>query len=147
MKRIIIAFMVCAVAATGAAIAQDGPIKKRQDLMKKNGDATKLVSAMLKGEKPYDAAAAAEAIKGVGGAMDEFITLFPEGSMSADSAAKPEIWKNKADFEGWAKQVKDDTPKTVAAAAGGAATLQPAFAEFAKSCRGCHDDYRTEKKK
>jgi cytochrome c556 len=147
MKRIIIALMICATAATGAAIAQDGPIKQRQALMKKNGDATKLVNAMLKGEKPYDAAAAAEAIKGIGGAMDEFITLFPEGSTSADSSAKPEIWKNKADFEGWAKQVKDDTPKTVTAAAGGAATLQPAFAEFAKSCRGCHDDYRTEKKK
>jgi len=133
MKRIIIALMVCSVAATGAAIAQDGPIKKRQELMKKNGDAAKLISA--------------NAIKSIGGSMDEFITLFPEGSTSPDSDAKPEIWKKKADFEGWAKQVKDDTPKTVTAAAGGAASLQPAFAEFAKSCRGCHEDYRADKKK
>jgi cytochrome c556 len=147
MKRIIIALMICSVAATGAAIAQSSPIKKRQELMKQNGDATKLISAMFKGERPYDAAAAANAIKSIGASMDEFITLFPEGSMSPDSDAKPEIWKKKADFEGWAKQVKDDTPKTVTAAAGGAATLQPAFAEFAKSCRGCHEDYRADKKK
>ena len=145
MKRIIIALMIGSIAATGAAIAQDGPIKKRQELMKKNGDAAKLVNAMFKGEKPYDAAAAADAIKGIGAVMDEFITLFPEGSTSKDSDAKPEIWKNKADFDGWAMQVKEDTPKTVAAAAGGVATLQPAFAEFAKSCRGCHEKYRADK--
>ena len=145
MKRIIIALMIGSIAATGAAIAQDGPIKKRQELMKKNGDAAKLISAMFKGEKPYDAAAAADAIKGIGAVMDEFITLFPEGSTSKDSDALPEIWKNKADFDGWAAQVKEDTPKTAAAAAGGVASLQPAFAEFAKSCRGCHEKYRADK--
>ena len=145
MKRIITALMICSIAATGAAIAQDSPIKKRQALMKKNGDAATLVTAMFKGEKPYDAAVAANAIKGIGASMDEFITLFPEGSTSKDSDAKPEIWKNKADFEGWAGQVKEDTAKAVAAAAGGMATLQPAFAELGKSCRGCHEKYRAEK--
>lgn len=146
MKRIIIALVLCSVAAVGAAIAQDDPIKKRQALMKRNGESAKLITAMFKGEKPYDAAAAADAIKGIGAVMDEFITLFPEGSTSADSAAKPEIWKNKPDFEGWAAQVKEDTPKTAAAAAGGMASLQPAFAEFGKSCKGCHETYRTDKK-
>jgi cytochrome c556 len=145
MKRIITALMICSIAATGAAIAQDSPIKKRQALMKKNGDAATLVTAMFKGEKPYDAAVAANAIKGIGASMDEFITLFPEGSTSKDSDAKPEIWKNKADFEGWAGQVKEDTAKAVVAAAGGMATLQPAFAELGKSCRGCHEKYRAEK--
>jgi cytochrome c556 len=145
MKRIIIALMIGSIAATGAAIAQDGPIKKRQALMKKNGEAATLVTAMFKGEKPYDAAAAAKAVKSIGDSMDEFVTLFPDGSTSKDSDAKPEIWKDKADFDGWAKQVKDDTPKAVAAAAGGMASLQPAFAELGKSCRGCHEKYRAEK--
>jgi cytochrome c556 len=146
MKRIIVGLVIGCIALAGAAIAQDGAIKKRQEIMKKNGETAKLITAMFKGEQPYDAVAAATAIKGIGGAMDEFITLFPEGSTSTDSAALPEIWKNKADFEGWAAQVKEDTPKTVAAAAGGMASLQPAFAELGKSCRGCHEKYRAEKK-
>ena len=144
MKRIIIALVLCSVAAGGAAIAQDDPIKKRQALMKRNGESAKLITAMFKGEKPYDAAAAASAVKSIGVSMDEFITLFPEGSTSKDSDAKPEIWKNKADFEGWAAQVKEDTAKAATAAAGGMASLQPAFAELGKSCLGCHEKYRSE---
>jgi cytochrome c556 len=145
MKRIIIALMVGSLAAAGAAVAQDSPIKKRQAIMKHNGEAATLISAMFKGEKPYDAAAAAAAIKSIGATMDEFVTLFPEGSMSKDSDAKPEIWKNKKDFNDWAAQLKDDSVKTADAAAGGVATLQPAFAEMAKSCKGCHESYRVPK--
>ena len=147
MKRIIIALMICSVAATGAAIAQDGPIKKRQELMKKNGDAAKLINAMFKGEKPYDAAAAADAIKGIGAVMDEFITLFPEGSTSAGFRREAGNLEEQGRLRRLGRASKGMTrPKTVAAAAGGMASLQPAFAEFAKSCRGCHDDYRAEKK-
>lgn len=145
MKRIIIALMIGSIAATGAAIAQDSPIKKRQALMKKNGETAKLITAMFKGEKPYDAGAASTAIKGIGASMDEFITLFPEGSTSKDSDAKPEIWKDKADFDSRAKQVKEATAKVATAAAGGMASLQPAFAELGKSCKGCHEKYRAEK--
>ena len=144
MKRIITALMICSIAATGA-IAQNSPIKKRQQLMKQNGDAAGLIAAMFKGEKPYDAAAAASAVKSIGDSTDEFITLFPEGSTSKDSDAKPEIWKNKADFDGWAAQVKEDSAKAVTAAAGGMAKFGPAFAEVGKSCIGCHDKYRSQK--
>jgi cytochrome c556 len=145
MKRIIIALIIGSIAATGGAIAQDSPIKKRQALMKRNGDEATLITAMFKGEKPYDGAAAAAALNGIGASMDEFITLFPEGSTSKDSDAKPEIWKNKTDFNDWAKQVKEDTDKAATAAAGGMASLQPAFVELGKSCQGCHEKYRAEK--
>jgi len=146
MKRIMMAFIIGSAVAAGAAIAQDSPIKKRQALMKKNGEAATLVTAMFKGEKPYDAVAAATAISGIGASMDEFVTLFPEGSTSKDSDAKPEIWKNKADFNDWAAQVKLDTAKAAAAAAGGMESLQPAFVALGKSCQGCHEKYRAEKK-
>lgn len=145
MKRIMMALIIGSIAVAGTAIAQDSPIKKRQAIMKKNGEAAKLITAMFKGEQPYDAIAAATAINGIGGAMDEFITLFPEGSTAKDSDAKPEIWKNKADFNDWAKQVKEDTAKAAAAAAGGMESLEPAFAALGKSCQGCHEKYRVQK--
>jgi cytochrome c556 len=137
--------MIGSIAAAGAAIAQDSPIKKRQAIMKKNGDSVTLVTAMFKGEKPYDGATAAAAFKAIGASMDEFVTLFPEGSTSKDSDAKPEIWKNKADFNDWAKQIKEDTAKAAEAAPGGIAALQPAFVALGKSCQGCHEKYRVQK--
>ena len=52
MRRIIMAFLIGSIAVTGAAIAQDSPIKKRQAIMKKNGEAAKLITEMFKGERP-----------------------------------------------------------------------------------------------
>jgi cytochrome c556 len=147
MKRIVFGILLGCIALAGAALADDGPIKQRQALMKKNGEATKVVSAMLKGEKPYDAAAAAGAMKTIGGTLDEFITLFPEGSTSKDSAAKPEIWQNKKDFNEWATGLKAETVKAAAAAEGGPDSFKKAFAEVAQYCKGCHEKYRAEKKK
>jgi cytochrome c556 len=145
MKRIVIGLVIGCVALAGAALAQDGPIKQRQALMKKNGEATKVVAAMLKGEKPYDAAAAAGAMKSIGGTLDEFITLFPDGSTSKDSAAKPEIWQNKKDFNEWATGLKGETEKAAAAAAGGMDGFKKAFGEVSQYCKGCHEKYRVPK--
>jgi cytochrome c556 len=147
MKRIIIGLFVGCVALAGTALAQDGPIKQRQALMKKNGEATKVVAPMLKGEKPYDAAAAASAMKTISGTLDEFITLFPEGSTSKDSVAKPEIWQNKKDFNEWATGLKAEADKAATAAAGGMDSFKKAFAEVSQYCKGCHEKYRAEKQK
>ena len=147
MKRILIGIFIGTVAFAGAAIAQDGPIKERQELMKKTGGASKTVGEMLKGEKPYDAAAAEAAAKTVAGGMDTFATLFPEGSTSEDSSAKPEIWENKKDFEDWASSLKTAAMKAAEAAPGGMDGFKTAWAEVGKHCKGCHEKYRAEKKK
>jgi cytochrome c556 len=145
MKRAGIVLAALSLAVAGTALAQDNPIKARQDLMKKNGEATKLVNQMLKGDKPYDAAAASTALTGIAGTLDQFITLFPEGSVGKDTEAKPDIWKNRKDFDDWAKGLKDESLKAAKAAASGADALKPVFAEVAQYCKGCHEKYRIEK--
>ena len=144
MNRIIILLATILFAAVGSALAQDNPIKERQALMKKNSDATQLVSAMLKGETPYDAAAAAEAMTGINGNMDKIVTLFPEGS-AAGSDAKPEIWEDKADFDAKAETVEEATAKAAEAAPGGKDSFQAAFADVGQGCKGCHEKYRVDK--
>ena len=52
---------VLALATAGVSTAQDA-IAQRKALMKEVGGATKLSSEMIKGEKPYDAKAAAAAM-------------------------------------------------------------------------------------
>ena len=63
------------------------------------------------------------------------------------SRAKKGIWENKAEFD----KVMQGLAKSTAALAtasksGDMATIKPAFAEVAKSCKTCHKEYRAKKK-
>jgi len=146
MIRIVMIIAAMAVAAASPAAAQEGPIKQRQELMKKNGAASKLSGQMVKGEKPFDPAAAAEAMMTINGSLDEFVTLFPEGSAEG-SDAKPEIWQDKADFEALAQKTKELSAKAADATEGGLESFTTAFAEVGRSCGACHEKYRVKKKK
>jgi cytochrome c556 len=147
MRSFVIGAALAAALGVGLAVAQSNPIKERQTIMKSNGDAVKLVSDMLKGEKPYDAKAAGDGMKSIHDNIGKFVTLFPVGTESGEKTrALPAIWKNKKDFEDWGKQLREDTEKAQAAAAGGADSMKTALAEVGKTCKGCHDDYRAAEK-
>ncbi|HKG84173.1 MAG TPA: cytochrome c, partial [Beijerinckiaceae bacterium] len=62
MMRIILAGAAIAVGAT-VVLAQGDPIATRKQTMKGVGDATKIGSAMAKGEAPFDAAKAKEILQ------------------------------------------------------------------------------------
>ncbi len=147
MRSVMMGAALAGVLGIGLAYAQTSVIKERQNIMKSNGDAVKLVSDMLKGEKPYDAKAAADGMKSIHGNIGKFVTLFPEGSETGEKTrALPAIWKNKKDFEDWGKQLQEDTAKAEGAAAGGADSMKTALADVGKTCNGCHDDYRAKEK-
>jgi cytochrome c556 len=140
----IVMIIAMTVAATSPSAARDGPIEQRQALMEKSGSASKLGGEMVKGEKPFDPAAAAEAMMRISSSMDEFVTLFPKGSAKG-SDSKPEIWQDKADFEALAQQTKEASAKAAEAAEAGLDTFMAAFVEVGQSCGGCHEKYRVKK--
>lgn len=146
MKRILTTAIIVSLAGASIAFAQDNPIEKRQKIMGTFGDAMKVVVPMVKGEKDYDAAAAAQAMTNISTTIEEFVTLFPEGSETGNNTeALPAIWEKKADFESWAPKLKEDAAKTAEAASGGLDSFRTAFAEVGKDCQGCHEDYRAKK--
>lgn len=148
MKRISLGLVFACVIGSGLALAAGDPIKERKELMKGNGGAMKAVGAMLKGEKPYDAAAAGDAMKKIGGSVDEFLTLFPKGSETGgDTTAKADIWTNKADFDTLGEALKDAAGKAEKAAAGGMDSFKVAIGGVGKACKGCHEKYRVKKEK
>jgi cytochrome c556 len=131
-----------AVLATGAALGQDDPIAARQALMKANGAASKVAFDMVRGTTPFDAAKAMEAMKTIAADMEEFPTLFPEGSDQGDTKASPAIWQNMDDFKALAAKLGADANAAAEAASGGLDAFKTAFGAVGQDCGACHQKYR-----
>lgn len=179
--------IVAAIAAIGVGIAgasvgiggqtasaQDtpGPLKVRAQLMKMNGAAMGMASKMAKGEEPYDAAKAAEAMAVVARNMETFTELFPSdgAEMAPDAAAvdaaiqqyaaaypdlltqaesddgvtraKEEIWQDFAAFKAEADKTATDAKAAEAAAAEGQEAFQTALGAVGQNCGSCHEMFR-----
>lgn len=135
-----------AVVASGATVAQD-VIAKRKAYMKAVGGAAKASNEMIKGEKPFDAKVAAEHMTKVSAGWDEFSKSFPKGTETGgETTASPKIWESFKDFDDKGKAMAAAATKAAAAAAGGADAFKAAWGDVGKTCKGCHEVYRVQKK-
>ena len=139
MIRSVIAATVILGGVT-ALLAQSDQITDRQALMKSNAKNAKSVTQMVKGESPFDAAAAKAAFDTWHENAKKIPTLFTAPPPAdAKSRALPKIWENKADFEAKAAALAK------AASEGKTGTLDELKASFPnvqKACGDCHDNYR-----
>ena len=148
MNRLYKAVIVSSVLSVAAAVtAVAGPVEDRQELMKSVGKSLKVAIPMAKGEVPFDAARAAEAMRTINGVPEKFVKLFPEGSdMHLKTTASPKIWENMKDFLAKSVELKMASAQTMAAAGKGADAFKAAvFGPLLKSCKACHDTYRIKK--
>lgn len=132
-----------AMVASGVSVAQDA-IAKRKDYMKAVGAATKLSGEMIKGEKPFDAAAAKDAMTKISAGWGDFAKSFPKGTETGgETTASPKVWEDPTDFNA------KGAAMAKAAVAAASATTKEDFGEKFKAvatCKGCHDAYRIPKK-
>jgi cytochrome c556 len=71
--------------------------------------------------------------------------LFPAGSTTPGSKAKPEIWADRAGFEAAAKAFADDAIiLRDFAKAGDAANFATQWAKLRSNCQACHDKYQAK---
>ncbi|MCA6117727.1 cytochrome c [Bradyrhizobium sp. WSM 1738] len=147
MKRIVVVAAVLAFSA-GAVVAQQDQVKRTQAMMKDNGKNAGALSAMVKGEKPYDQSTVNAALAQFEDTAKALPTLFPESmkglKMEGDYDPSPKIWEDKAGFE---TQIKNFA-KVVADAKGKVKNLDTLRAELpviGKQCSGCHETYRIKK--
>lgn len=130
----------------GLAAAEQDAIAARRALMKANGDQAKIAVAMIKGEAPFDLAAAKKIFASFEAAGAKAPALFPDDSKTGgDTAADPKIWDNMADFKARLAKLAED-----AKAAGTKVTdldsFKAAFGAIGKEdCGGCHQTYRIKK--
>jgi cytochrome c556 len=129
------------LACIGASFADDDPIKARQKLMDANGDTSKPLVPILKGQAPFDLATAQTALKAYIATAENAPALFPPGSDKGKTHALPAIWQNKSDFE--ARFAKLSVyAKAAMASVKDAATFKAGFGPIFKDCGGCHELYR-----
>jgi cytochrome c556 len=101
------------------------------------------IGAVVKGEKPYDKAAVEH-----DAAIVETMSKLPwhafvPNSETADSKAKPEIWKEQDKFKAAAEKMQGEVAKLHAATrSGNLDQIKTAFGATGQSCKACHDDFR-----
>ncbi|MGX8008823.1 c-type cytochrome [Mesorhizobium sp. ORM8.1] len=144
MRKLVVAISMLAFAGT-AAYAD--PIKDRRDLMKERGNLAGQISKMVKGETPFDGAAALDALKAMQANAEKFDvdTLFPAGSDKGDTTASPKIWEDMAGFKAAGDKFLADTKAAAAAAPADAAALKTQLGVLGGDCGACHQTYRIKK--
>lgn len=131
------AFAVVAGSAL-VAVAQAPQIAARQDAMKQQGAQMRVLTPMMRGEQPYNAATAKQAAGVLVTTAKAIPGVFGPGTEGGN--ALPAIWTSKADFDAKAKVLEDAATRL--AAANDEAAFKAAFPAVGQSCGGCHQPYR-----
>jgi cytochrome c556 len=133
----------------GCSMAQkktpDQLVEERQQLMKDHGAAWKHVQDQL---KAGTLAGVADDAQKMSDNAKKIPDLFPEGSMTEKSKAKPEVWQKKSEFDAAAKNFGDQADKLKAAAlTNNMDNVQAVAKDFGRNaCGTCHTPFRVPPK-
>ena len=147
--KLVTAALVTTALGLSTAFAAD-PIETRKATMKAIGGAFGGVMVkMVKGEIPYDAKAAKDAYDTMVAKAKtiDIAAMFPKGSETGgETTASPKIWEDPAGFKVAMAKMADTLPGQADNVGKGLDGLKAAVGEIGKTCKGCLDTYRVEKK-
>jgi cytochrome c556 len=132
---------LAALSAAQSAMKSSDPVADRQRLMKLVGANWADIQAKVKAANPDAVAVNAETLAVM---ATHIPALFPPGSATDKSNAKPEIWEKWADFQASAKNLESMAEKLRdASRAKDGAAVEAMVKEFgAKACGACHTPFR-----
>ena len=145
MKQSILVLGALLLGAT-AVMAQQDIVKERQVVMKANGRALgATLSAMAKGDKPYDQAQVDAALTVLDDTAKKLPALFPESTKGmkaeGDYSTSPKLWEDKAGFDakvaGFTKVVTEAKAKIK-----DLDSLKANVGGIGKECGSCHEAFR-----
>ena len=147
MKRILVVGATLLL-GIGAVWAQQDAAKEAQTFMKGNGRNAGAMSAMVKGEKPYDQATVDAALAQFEETAKKLPTLFPASvkgvKFDGDYSPSSKIWEDKPGFDAkiasFAKVVGEAKGKIK-----DLDTLKATLPVIGKECGGCHETFRLKK--
>ena len=131
------------LAVSAQVFAQADIIEKRQDAMKGNSANAKAIKAAVEAKDYVTVEAKAKDIMGT---ADRIVSLFPKGSTTGKTKAKPEIWEKSEDFSKAAKNLSKAAGELASAAkAGNDAEVGVKVKALGDACGACHKVFRAEK--
>lgn len=146
MKRVLIVAGALML-GMGAVWAQQDSVKEAQTLMKGNGKNAGALSAMVKGDKPYDQATVDSALAQFEDTAKKLPNLFPASAkgvkLDGDYSPSPKVWEDKAGFDAkiasFAKVVAEAKAKIK-----DIDSLKANMSAIGKECGACHETYRVK---
>jgi cytochrome c556 len=144
----VVALTVVAAVSGCAMMKQRAPeevVAERQELMKQQGKAWKDIQDKAKAGDIQGIAPSAETLVTT---SQKITALFPEGSMTPKSNAKPEIWQKKPEFDAAAKNLESEAARLRdTAKSGNADATQAIVKDFGRTtCGKCHTPFRVPPK-
>ena len=136
----------CATGGGAPTMTAEEAIEKRKALMKEQGAAWKNIQDKAKAGQVAAIAPDAEKLAST---AKQIPTLFPEGSLNpAKSAAKPEIWQKRAEFDAAAKNLETWSVRLRdASKANNTEQTQALVKDFGRqACGTCHQPFRVPPK-
>ena len=151
MKMRFVTFAVALVLGAGAsfqAAAQAKPeqlVKERQSAMTLIGWYFGPIGAMMRGDRPYDAAVVARNA----GYLEVLSKMPAEGfqpsTKDEKTRARPEVWTDKPKFDKAMENMQAELAKFNQVAHGGdQGAVKAQFGAVGKACAACHDDFRVK---
>jgi cytochrome c556 len=118
-------------------------IEARQNRMKAQGGAMRVLTPMARGEAPFNADAVRTQANVLIDSAKRIPAWFPAGTGEAagKTAALPAIWEKKADFDAAAKKL-EEAGMNLLAKASTEADFKAAFPAIGQACGGCHTPFR-----
>ena len=150
MKRLFATLLLCScsVVLSGSAFADsksEEAIKYRRGVYAVMGWNFRPMAQMVKGERPYEAAAFARNAEIVAYMSKLPLEGFVAGSETGDTKAKPEIWLDMDDFKAKMEKMQAEAAKLAELAKGSDFdAIKAQFGETGKACKACHDKYRNK---
>jgi cytochrome c556 len=150
MKKIILTLI--AISAASISFSAAAQFAKPEDAVKYRKAAFQVTAAhfgrmgaMASGKAPFDAKIAAENAEIVANMVKLPWHAFGEGTETAETKAKPEVWKQNAKFKEAADKLQAESVKLLAAAKTGKEdAFKTAFAATGAACKACHDDFKNK---
>lgn len=123
-----------------------GIVKERMDSMKKMGDASKVIGDMIKRKRPLDSDEIRSLSMGIQEHAAQVPELFPDTKDSREghaTEAKQVIWSRWEEFIALSEDLERESAKlSEIATSGDEKAIRKQYAAVAKTCRGCHKDFR-----
>jgi cytochrome c556 len=139
-KWVLVALLGLAVGMSASQVFAQA--ENRQKVMKSNSADAKAIKAAVEAK---DYATVETKAKELMGNADQ-VALFPKGSKTGKTKAKPELWEKPDDFVKAAKSLGKAAGELAAAAkSGDDAAVGVKFKALGDTCTSCHKAFRADK--